>query len=133
MALLAAQTAPEPQILTPDEVLAGYERASTAEFSHSVQDQRCWRVVQVTLAVLGPETTGPMLLRIARYRRLNGSLHGFRVGNLSASAHKAEMGAKGQIRAERELYACLEAALEKWQTALLDVLTRQENPASQNV
>ncbi len=122
MALLAAQTAREPRPLTPDEVLEGYERASTASLGHDPLDQSCWRIVQMTLANLGPDTAGPALLRAARYRLLNGSLHGFRVGNLSANAHKQDPAAKGQIRAERELHAYLEAACEKWDAAVSGVV-----------
>jgi hypothetical protein len=109
--------------LSPEQILAGYVRAVEAAESgesFSDDDNHCLTCVTQLVRSLGP--SGTTLLRIAKYRYLHGSLHGFRIGTVSASVHRmSPFAAKGRTRAEYEFADCVEAAYEKWCEALLQI------------
>lgn len=126
MAAPAAQPLRQPAIPTPEQILEGYERAVGKADTGQALDRWCWQVVMQVFEGLGPDE-GATLHRIAKYKVLNGSLHGFRIGMATASARRRIDGAKGQIRAECELLICLEAAYDKWRSALIIAAGGPEN------
>ena len=123
MAAPAAQRPRQPHVPSPEQILDGYERALVYAEEYQTGcpaiDVWCWNVVTKTIERLGPERA-PLHLRIARYRRLVGSLHGFRIGTVTASSRCAAS-PKGRARAEREMFVCIEDSYDKWLAVLISV------------